>query len=108
MIEWNAEEPTLYNIYFETESCCVKEKIGFKTVEIIGDRFLVNGRMIKFHGVNHHDTSCRNGYTLTSDEIENDILTCKRFNMDKHLKILRLWPPLVPDHRCGHRVGRHL
>ena len=26
--EWNAEEPVLYSIYYETESCCVKEKIG--------------------------------------------------------------------------------
>ena len=82
VIEWNAEEPTLYNIYFETESCCVKEKIGFKTVEIIGDRFLVNGRMIKFHGVNHHDTSCTNGYTMTPDEIERDVRICKEFNID--------------------------
>ncbi len=80
--EWNAEYPTLYSVYYETESCCVKEKIGFKTVEIRGDKFLVNGRMIKFHGVNHHDTSCTNGYTMTPDEIEKDVRICKDFNMD--------------------------
>ena len=80
--EWNAEEPTLYNIYYETESCCVKEKIGFKTVVIKGDLFFVNGRKIKFHGVNHHDTSCTNGYTLTPDEIERDVRICKEFNID--------------------------
>ena len=80
--EWNAEDPILYNIYYETESCCVKEKIGFKTVTIRGDLFLVNGRKIKFHGVNHHDTSCTNGYTLTPDEIERDIRICKDFNID--------------------------
>ena len=80
--EWNAEEPVLYNIYYETESCCVKEKIGFKTVAIEGDLFLVNGRKIKFHGVNHHDTSCTNGYTMTPDEIERDVRICKDFNID--------------------------
>ena len=80
--EWNAEEPVLYSIYYETESCCVKEKIGFKTVEIKGDLFLVNGRKIKFHGVNHHDTSCTNGYTMTPDEIERDVKLCKEFNID--------------------------
>ena len=80
--EWNAEEPVLYNIYYETESCCVKEKIGFKTVTIQGDLFLVNGRKIKFHGVNHHDTSCTNGYTMTPDEIERDVKICKDFNID--------------------------
>lgn len=82
VIEWNAEYPTLYNIYFETETSCVKEKIGFKTVEIRGDVFLVNGRKIKFHGVNHHDTSPTNGYTMTPDEIERDVKICKEFNID--------------------------
>ncbi len=80
--EWNAEDPVLYNIYYETESCCVKEKIGFKTVAIRGDLFTVNGRKIKFHGVNHHDTSCKNGYTLTPEEIERDVKICKEFNID--------------------------
>ena len=80
--EWNAEEPTLYNIYFETPSGCVKERIGFRTVTIRGDVFLVNGKKIKFKGVNHHDTSPTNGYTMTPDEIERDVRLCKEFNID--------------------------
>ena len=80
--EWNAEEPTLYDVYYETATSCVKERIGFKTVEIQGDVFLVNGRKIKFHGVNHHDTSPTNGYTMTPEEIERDVLLCKEFNID--------------------------
>lgn len=80
--EWNAEEPVLYDLYYETASGCVKERIGFKTVEIQDDVFLVNGRKIKFHGVNHHDTSPTNGYTMTPDEIERDIQVCKDFNID--------------------------
>lgn len=79
---WNAEVPTLYNLYYETPSCCVKERIGFKTVEIRGDKFYVNGRLIKFHGVNHHDTSPTNGYTMTPEEIERDVKLCKQFNID--------------------------
>ncbi len=80
--EWNAEEPVLYDIIYETPTCCVAEKLGFKTVEIKGDVFLVNDRKIKFHGVNHHDTSPANGYTMTPDEIERDILLCKEHNID--------------------------
>ena len=80
--EWNAEAPTLYDVYFETATSCVKERIGFKTVEIRGDVFLVNGRKIKFKGVNHHDTSPSNGYTMTPDEIERDLDLCKAFNID--------------------------
>ena len=80
--EWTAEDPVLYNIYFETTTACVKERIGFRTVIINGDVFLVNGKKIKFKGVNHHDTSPTNGYTMTPDEIEKDVLICKAFNID--------------------------
>lgn len=80
--EWNAETPTLYDLYFETESGCIKEKIGFRTVTIEGDVFLVNGQKIKLKGVNHHDTSPTNGYTMTPAEIRRDVELCKRFNID--------------------------
>ncbi len=79
---WSAESPVLYDIYYETPTSCVKERIGFKTVEIQGDLFLVNGCKIKCKGVNHHDTSPTGGYTMTPDEIERDILLCKEFNID--------------------------
>ncbi len=82
VIEWNAEAPVLYDLYYETPTACVKERIGFRTVTIRGDVFLVNGRRIKFKGVNHHDSSPVNGYTLTADEIERDLLICKEFNID--------------------------
>ena len=29
--EWSAEDPVLYNVYFETSTSCVKERIGFKS-----------------------------------------------------------------------------
>ncbi len=80
--EWTAEDPVLYSIYFETPSGCVKERIGFRTVTIDQDVFLVNGRKLKLKGVNHHDTSPTNGYTITPDEIERDVLLCKQFNID--------------------------
>ena len=82
VLPWSAESPSLYNVYFETATSCVKEKIGFKTVEIQGDVFLFNGKPIKFKGVNHHDNSPTNGYTMTPEEIERDILVCKAHNID--------------------------
>ena len=82
VIEWNAEAPTLYDLYYETSSGCVKEKIGFRTVEIQGDVFLLNGCKVKLKGVNHHDTDAANGYTMSPDDIERDLLVCKQFNID--------------------------
>jgi beta-galactosidase/beta-glucuronidase len=54
--EWNAEDPVLYDLYYEIEGSCVKQRVGFRKVEIKGDVFLVNGRRVKLRGVNHHDT----------------------------------------------------
>lgn len=80
--EWNAEYPMLYNLYYETGTTCIKTRIGFKTVEIKDDVFLINGNRVKLHGVNHHDTNCKNGYTMTVDEIEQDMKLCKEYNID--------------------------
>ncbi len=80
--EWSAEDPVLYNVYFETSTSCVKERIGFKSVKIHKDVFYLNGHKIKFKGVNHHDTSPTDGYTLTPDEIERDVRLCREFNID--------------------------
>ena len=80
--EWNAEEPVLYDLYYEIEGSCVKQRVGFRKVEIKGDVFLVNGRKVKFRGVNHHDTDPKNGYAMTPEDLERDIRLCKEFNID--------------------------
>ena len=81
-VEWNAEAPVLYDLYLETADTCVKLRIGFRDVRIDGDIFTINGRKVKLHGVNHHDTSPLNGYTLTPAEIRRDVLLCKQYNID--------------------------
>ncbi len=80
--EWNAEEPFLYDLYYEAAGTCVKERVGFRSVKVDGDIYTLNGRKLKFHGVNHHDTSCTNGYTLSPEEIERDLEICKEYNID--------------------------
>lgn len=80
--EWNAEKPVLYNLYYEVEGSCVKTRVGFKDITIKDTVFYLNGHKVKLHGVNHHDTSCENGYTLTPEEIERDMKLCKEYNID--------------------------
>lgn len=82
VLEWNAETPYLYYISIESKTSYIEEAIGFKDIKIEKDLFKFNGNLIKFHGVNHHDTSPTNGYTMTLDEIEKDVKLCKKFNID--------------------------
>lgn len=85
VIEWNAEKPELYTLYVTLSDTdgdiqVIKNRIGFKTVEIKGEKFLFNGRLIKFKGVNHHDTHHLNGYVMTAEELLKDVLLMKEFN----------------------------
>lgn len=80
--QWTAETPALYDLYFELNGSCVRLRVGFKDIQIKGDVFTFNGQKMKLRGVNHHDTSCCNGYTLTPEEVEQDVRLCKAYNID--------------------------
>ena len=82
VLEWTAETPNLYDLYVETGTECVHLRVGFREARVDGRRFLVNGRPVKLHGVNHHDTSPTAGYVMTPAEIERDVRLCKEHNID--------------------------
>ena len=83
--EWNAEIPTVYNTYITLykngeELMTLRNITGFKTVEIKGNTFTFNGQVIKFKGVNHHDTNGKTGYVMTFDDYEKDVKLIKEYN----------------------------
>ena len=82
VLEWTAETPALYDLVVETECECVSLRVGFREARVCGRRFLVNGRPVKLHGVNHHDSSPTAGWTMTPAEIERDVRLCKAYNID--------------------------
>ncbi len=84
---WNAEKPELYEMYItllcdEKSIQCVKEKIGFKKIVIDKEKFLFNDALIKFKGVNHHDTHHITGYVMTGEDLLKDIVLMKQFNVN--------------------------
>ncbi len=95
--QWSAEDPVLYDLYVSLPGCCIRQKVGFKDVKIQGDVFTVNGQKLKLKGVNHHDTSCTNGYSLTPEEIARDVKLCKEYNIDT-IRTSHYPPdPLLPE-----------
>ncbi len=80
--EWSAENPKLYDLFVETGGTCIHTRVGFKTIEINGRLYTINGSRVKFKGVNHHDSTPTGGYTMTPEEIERDMKLCKEFNID--------------------------
>ena len=79
---WSAEKPYLYTLVLRKGSDIRRKRIGFKDQRIVGNAILVNGRKIKFKGVNRHETSPSNGRTVTLDDMLRDATLMKLFNIN--------------------------
>ncbi|MGW6919930.1 glycoside hydrolase family 2 TIM barrel-domain containing protein [Streptomyces sp. NPDC054950] len=79
---WSAERPRPYDVTVSTAAETVTLRAGFRTVEIRGDRFLVNGRRVVFHGVNRHETHPLRGRVFDEEHAREDLARMKRFNVN--------------------------
>lgn len=88
---WSAELPTLYNATVSTGATAgdadpagetVSLRLGFRTVQIVGDRFLVNGERVVFHGVNRHETHPVRGRVFDEEHARADLALMKRSNVN--------------------------
>ena len=86
---WTAETPNLYDLVLTLKDDADHvwdirgAKVGFREVGIRNDGALtINGKRMVFHGVNRHDFSPINGRAITPEEIEEDIKTMKRLNIN--------------------------
>lgn len=82
-ILWNAEKPYLYELVFTSHGEIIRQSVGFVTYGVNSrGAFTVNGVEVKLKGVNHHDTHPNNGYTMTDEELLQDLKLMKQLNMN--------------------------
>ncbi len=85
---WSAESPYLYTLEIEAvgESGEVQEyteqMVGFRKFEMKDNRMLLNGKRIVFKGVNRHEFSSISGRHVSLEELEKDIVTMKKHNIN--------------------------
>ena len=79
---WTAETPYLYDLTIETEDELIGEKVGFRDVRVENSTVLVNGKLVKFRGVNRHDSYADTGYYAPYDKLVADIVMMKQFNVN--------------------------
>lgn len=80
---WSAEFPNLYTAEFRTKSHVVRQRFGFRTVEVRpGNGVYVNGVKMKFKGVNRHSFTPETGRTTTKQVSIEDVLLMKEMNMN--------------------------
>lgn len=78
---WNAETPYLYDLTIKHNGELIKEKIGFRHLEIKGNVIFLNGFPFKMKGVNRHSFGL-NGYGETREEMEKDVRLMKTHNIN--------------------------
>ncbi|WP_425860062.1 glycoside hydrolase family 2 TIM barrel-domain containing protein [Arthrobacter sp. TWP1-1] len=79
---WSAEVPRLYEATVASAAESISLRLGFRTVETVGDQFLVNGRRVVFHGVNRHETNPDRGRVFDEASAREDLALMKRFNVN--------------------------
>ncbi|WP_395879254.1 glycoside hydrolase family 2 TIM barrel-domain containing protein [Curtobacterium sp. 9128] len=87
---WSAELPRLYDATVTSGTAAggteggetVSLRLGFRTVQIVGDRFLVNGERVVFHGVNRHETHPERGRVFDEAHARADMALMKRNNVN--------------------------
>ena len=85
---WSAEAPHLYTLHIELLDPSgqvievSQQRIGFRSIVIKGQDFLVNGQPVIFCGINRHDFNRFTGRALTRDDMRQDLLELKRWNFN--------------------------
>ena len=84
---WSAETPNLYTLrVFAYTKKGIAESLeipfGFRTVEIVGNQLLVNGKPILIKGADRHELSPTGGYNVTEAEMVRDIRIMKELNIN--------------------------
>ena len=79
---WNPEAPYLYRLVLETEGETITDYVGIREVHTEGNVLFVNGRPVKFFGVNRHESDPVTGPVISAAHMLRDLEMMKRHNFN--------------------------
>ncbi len=83
---WSSETPTLYTVLIKATCDGVVTykavRIGFKQVEIVGEKILINGKPLLIRGVNRHDYDPDHGWAVPDERYIQDFNIMKQSNIN--------------------------
>ena len=84
---WSAETPNLYTLYITARKGdkvveVVRQRVGFRHVEIKGGQLLVNGQPILIKGADRHELDPDGGYVVSVERMKQDIRIMKQLNIN--------------------------
>ncbi len=79
---WSAETPYLYNMTITSCGEVIGERVGFRDVCVDNGVVRINGRAVKFRGVNRHDSYPDTGYYASVRQMRTDLVLMKKHNIN--------------------------
>lgn len=68
---WDISNPKLYNVTASFGNDAIKDKVGFRTIEVKGDSILLNGKPVYLKGVSVHEDHITRGRSFTDEDRED-------------------------------------
>lgn len=79
---WSAEDPALYSMIMTAGDEVIGEHFGFRSITAENGVVKINGRPVKFKGVNRHDSYPDSGYYASVAQMKRDLELMKRHNIN--------------------------
>ena len=68
---WSPDNPKLYDVTIFSQTDTVKDKIGFRNIDAIGTKILLNGKKIFLRGISiHEEAPIRNGRAYSKEDAD--------------------------------------
>lgn len=79
---WDCDEPRLYRVIVRSLGEIVELPIGFRSVRIVADQLLINGRPLRMRGVNRHEFDPDAGRVVPAERARADLIMMKQHGMN--------------------------
>ncbi|MBS7262190.1 MAG: hypothetical protein KIG36_01100 [Eubacteriales bacterium] len=79
---WSAESPALYDVMLSANGERILERVGVRTTEVRDGVYRLNGRPVKFYGVNRHDFHPEKGAAVSYEDMLADIRLMKSLHVN--------------------------
>lgn len=79
---WNAEQPCQYGLKISTGDEVIGQKVGIRQISVQNAVIFINGKQVKFRGVNRHDSHPVTGATVTYEDVMKDLKLMKEHNIN--------------------------
>lgn len=79
---WSAETPLLYRLLFIHDNEVIPVRTGLRRIEVKNSVILINGKPVKFKGVNRHDSHPETGQAIPLAHMKQDLILMKQHNIN--------------------------